>query len=71
MIKTLRKYEEKADSRKWRDEHLTSYDLSVVISSYSTFFELLYDKYAGTNQRNLNTQMKKKLLLDEFKIMFL
>ena len=71
MIKTLRKYEEKADSEKWREENLTSYDMTIIVKSYYTVLEQIYEKYAGITQKNLNTKTKKKMLLEEYKMMML
>ena len=45
--------------------------MSIVVKSYSIILEKIYQKYAGITQKNLNTKQKKKILLEEYKTMFL
>lgn len=50
---------------------MTTYEVSIVIKSYTIVFEQLYERYAGLTQKNMNTKTKKKMLLEELKVMFI
>ena len=71
MVKSLKKYEEKADSETWRQTYLCTYEVNTVLKSYAPFLDRIYEKYAGLTQKNLNPRMKKKLLLEEYCILCL
>lgn len=43
----------------------------MVLKSYTPIFERIYEKYAGMTQKNMNTKAKKRMLLEEFKILCL
>lgn len=50
---------------------MSSYEVNVVLKSYTFIFEKIYEKYAGMTQKNMNPKAKKKMLLEEFKILCL
>lgn len=44
--------------------------MSLVVKTYEHFIEGLYHDYAGKSQKNQSSKVQKKMLLNQFKSIF-